>query len=154
MDSKLIGAEGAILEAVLQAVEGAAEPELVEIARGGKTLFSFRIHALTEKQYDDCRRRNTTYRSSKQLGGLRVPHETNVTQYRSALIIEATVAADRQALWNNEELLRALDVVDARDVVDAVLLSGEKERVVERINELSGYYQDDDAVDAEEVIKN
>ena len=56
---------------------------------------------------------------------------------------------DRKKLWDNRKAQEALDVLSGVDMIDAVLLSGEKDRIIDVINEISGY--DDDM---EETAKN
>ena len=78
-----------------------------------------------------------------------------MTKYRSMLIYAATV--NRDETWDNKALWKALEsrypIVTGWETVDLVLLPGEKEQVMNAINALSGY-TDDDGEDLEEVVKN
>ena len=76
-------------------------------------------------------------------------HETNTAKFRSWLIYTATIDEDRAKTWDNKKAQEAFNVLQGVDVIDAVLLSGEKDRIIEVINEISGY---DDSLD--EIAKN
>lgn len=149
--------EGNIVEAILGMVQEANESVPVEIVRGGKVKLTFRIHPLTERQFNDCRKRFTHYKPNKKFGGMKMPIETDGAKYRSALIIEATDEEDRAKIWNNPTILQALNIVSATDVVDKILFGGEKDMIVDKINEISGYIEEDDDEDTEsveETVKN
>lgn len=53
------------------------------ISRGGKDLFSFHIHPLSEEDYNACRKKFTKYVKSKVQGGIRVPEEVHAVNYRA-----------------------------------------------------------------------
>ena len=72
-----------------------------------------------------------------------------MSKFRSWLIYTATVDEDRAKLWDNKQAQQAFNVLQGVDVIDCVLLSGEKDRIIDRINEISGY--DDEA---DETAKN
>lgn len=76
-------------------------------------------------------------------------------KYRSALIYEATVQSDRENLWDNKKIWDALNqkgfqIMNGLDVIEYTLKSGEKDRIIEAIDKLSGY----DSDNLEEVAKN
>ena len=76
-------------------------------------------------------------------------------RYRSALIYEATVQSDRENLWDNKKIWDALNqkgfqIMNGLDVIEYTLKSGEKDRIIEAIDKLSGY----DSDNLEEVAKN
>jgi hypothetical protein len=139
-----------MLRGLLEAAEDRTQDVLpIEIARKGKTYFRFRIRPLTEREYNICRDKATKYQRSRQLGGLKLPEETDTTRYRSLLIYEATVEEDRKRLWDNKEAWSRLNVLNGPDLIDAVLMAGEKDAIVAKIDEISGY-----DVDLEETAKN
>lgn len=142
--------EDDLLRGLLEAA-GARETDLqpIEIVRKGKKLFSFAIRALTEEEYLNCREQATTYERSSRMGGLRMPKETNAARYRSLLIYTATAPADRKALWDNRQAWDRLNVVSGPDLIEVVLLAGEKDAVVTKLDEISGYGDD-----LEETAKN
>ena len=147
--------EGDILTGMIQAARfRATEKETVDIRRGESTLFTFHIHALSEQEYEKCRRKATKYVRNKQLG-IKMPEDTNNIYYRALLIYTATEPEDRAQTWDNKQLWDALEklgysILTGTDVIDAVLLPGEKAEVVDRLDRLSGFNTDN----LEEVAKN
>lgn len=143
--------EGDILGGLLAAADYKnSEDEIVniEIARRGIVFFAFRIRPLSEDEYVKCKERYTKYVRNKQIG-IKVPEDTDSTAYRSALIYEATVAEDRDKLWNNKEAWKKLDVVTGTALIDKVLKPGEKDMILNKLDEISGY-----SSALEEVSKN
>ena len=147
--------ESDILNGMIQAAGfRATEKETIEIKRDEQTLFTFRIHALSEQEYDKCRRKATKFVRNKQLG-IKMPEDTNNIYYRALLIYTATEKEDRAQTWDNKQLWEALgklgySILTGTDVIDAVLLPGEKADVIERLDRLSGFKTDV----LEEVTKN
>lgn len=71
------------------------------------------------------------------------------------MIYAATDAEDRKQTWDSKQLWNALEqagviVITGTDVIDAVLMPGEKAAVVEEIDKLSGFENEN----LEEVTKN
>ncbi len=110
----------------------------VEVARGGKVLFSIRIRPLSEEEYQTAKDKNTKYVRNKQLG-IRFPEDTNSVRYRSNLIYLATIEEDREKVWNNKDAWKSLNVLNGIDLVDKVLLGGEKDAILEIVDKISGY---------------
>ncbi len=87
---------------------------------------------------------------------MKMPEETDTVRYRAALIYRATVEKDRKILWDNKDIWKSLsdkghEVVTGLDVIDYVLLAGEKDRIIETIDSISGF---DAGNNLEEVAKN
>lgn len=148
--------EGDILKGMLEAAKFQTdEVRNIEVARGGKVFFTFRIRPLSEGEYEKCRKKHTKYVRNKQLG-IKMPEDTNSVKYRSELIYTATVEEDRKKTWDNKQLWEALekmgkgDVLTGTDVIDLVLMPGEKAAIVDQIDDLSGFDNDN----LEEVTKN
>lgn len=125
----------------------------IEIARNGKVLFAFEIRPLSEEEYNKCKKKHTKYVRNKQFG-MKLPEETNAVKFRDALIYTATVEADREKLWDNKkvwESLRAKDlqIMNGLDVIEYCLKAGEKDKIIECIDSLSGFEEN-----IEEVAKN
>ena len=83
-----------------------------------------------------------------------MPEETNSVKYRDALIYQATVDEDRERLWENKTVWQALrnkglQIMNWLDVIEYTLKAGEKDKVLEAIDKLSGY-----DTNLEEVAKN
>lgn len=140
-----------ILKGLLTAAAFKTEDENihpVEIARNGVVLFTFRIRPLSEEEYHQCKDKNTKYVRNKQLG-IKFPEQTDSVRYRSALIYQATIDEDRAKVWDNKDAWKALNVLNGIDLVDKILLAGEKDAVLELIDKISGY-----STTMEEVAKN
>lgn len=123
----------------------------IDIVRNNRKYFSFRVHALGEEEANKCRKKYTKYVRNKQIG-IKFAEETDNAKFRSSLIYHATVEEDRTKLWDNQKVWDGLRkqgilVVTALDVIEATLLGGEKDRVIEEINKLSGF----DSENLEEV---
>lgn len=143
--------ENDILKGLLAAASYETEEENIqpiEIARNGKVLFSFRIRPLGEDEYQKCKEKHTKYVRNKQLG-IKFPENTDSVKYRSALIYQATIEEDREKIWDNKEAWKALNVLTGIDLIDKTLLAGEKDAVLEKLDEISGY-----SATTEEVTKN
>lgn len=120
----------------------------IQIKRNGVLKFVFRIRPVSEEESITCHDHATKFAPRKR-GQPKREIETNTAKFRSWLIYTATVDEDREKLWDNKKAQEALNVLQGVDMIDAVLLSGEKDRVIDVINEISGYGDD-----MEETAKN
>ena len=120
----------------------------IQIKRAGVLKFMFRIRPVSEEESIKCHDHATKFAPRKR-GQPKREIETNQSLFRSWLIYTATVDEDRKKLWDNRKAQEALDVLSGVDMIDAVLLSGEKDRIIDVINEISGYGDD-----MEETAKN
>lgn len=114
--------------------------ERITIARRGRELLAFRIRPLDEQEVADMRRECTRFAANP--AGRQYPRiegEVDLVRLRSLKIYRATVAEDRARLWDDAEAMRKLGVMRGEDMVDCVLMAGEKDAVIERIDALSGY---------------
>lgn len=125
-----------------------------------KVLFRFRVKGLTEQEYTRCKRRHTKYVRNRSLG-VKMPEDTNGSLYRAALIYEATIPEDRTKLWDNKDAWEALrskgkQIVRGLDVIETCLKAGEKDKVIDVIDRLSGYDDNIEEVadSLEDTIKN
>lgn len=130
------------------------ETQRIEIIRDGRLLFAFSIRPLSSEEYEKCRRKHTKYVRNKQLG-MKIPEDTNRTKYQSEIIYAATVKEDREKLWDNRKVWDALNAKEDRimnglDVIEYTLKAGEKDKILEAIDNLSGYADSN----IEEVAKN
>ncbi len=130
------------------------ETQRIEIIRNGRLFFAFSIRPLSAEEYEKCKKKHTKYVRNKQLG-MKVPENTDRIRYQSEIIYMATVDDDREKLWNNHKVWDALNVKKDRvlnglDVIECTLKAGEKDKVLEAIDKLSGY----DDSNLEEVAKN
>ena len=129
------------------------ETQRIDIVRKGRLLFAFHIRPLSSQEYDKCKKKHTKYVRNKQLG-MKLPEDTDRVKYQSAVIYEATVDEDRRKLWDNRKVWDAINAKEDRimnglDVIEYSLKAGEKDKVIEAIDKLSGY-----EMDLEEMAKN
>ena len=129
------------------------ETQRIEIVREGRLYFAFHVRPLSSQEYEKCKKKYTKYVRNKQFG-MKLPEDTDRIKYQSAIIYEATVEEDRKNLWDNHKVWNALNAKEDRimnglDVIEYSLKAGEKDKVLEAIDKLSGY---DDNL--EEVAKN
>lgn len=135
---ELLQSEDELLQGLLEAAEGVEEQTVeIEIARRGKVLFRFRIRPLSDQEYEEAREKATVYTRNNL--GIRIVQEVNTSRYRSWLIYKATVDEDRRRVWQNREAWKRLGVLSGVDMIDRVLFAGEKDAVVRKIDEISGY---------------
>lgn len=132
------------LAGLLNAAEDAEdETKKIEIVRNGKTYFAFSIHSLPDETLYEIRKKYTKYVKNKRTG-TKVAEGVDNAKLRSSMIYNATIAEDQEKLWDNKQVQEALrrrgkHIINALDVIDAVLLPGEKENVLTVLDELSGY---------------
>ena len=133
--------EETFIQGLIDAVGfGNTETQRIEIVRGGRLFFAFRIHPLNADDYNRCREKHTKYVRNKQLG-MKLPENTDSTKYRSEIIYQATVKEDLRD--------RDVQIMGPLDVIEYSLLAGEKDRVLDAIDSLSGF-----DTNLEEVAKN
>ena len=126
-----------LLSALLSDAE---QPETTEIilVRKGQRIGAFTIRGLHEQEVNDCKEQATLYRKSPQLG-IRVPESLDSTRYRNLLIYTATVASDRARLWDNKDAQRRAGVRNELELIDKLLLAGEKDAVIKKLDEMCGF---------------
>ena len=107
----------------------AEEAVPIEIKRNGAVVLSFRIRPMGEDEYLKCKKDNTNYKRNKQLG-TRVAESVDAARYRAQLIYE---------IWDNRDAWKNLNVLNGTDLVEVVLKSGEKDEILAKLDEISGY---------------
>lgn len=141
--------EDSLLESLLAAADYATNEErIIEIIRGGKSFFSFTIHPISEDTIQQIRKKYTNYAKNRRTG-TRVADELDVAKFRCSMIYNSTIDKDKEKIWDNKELQESLRrkgyrIINALDVIEAVLLPGEKDKIMEAIDCLSGYGEDED----------
>ena len=148
---QILMSESELLRGLIEAgteKDSEAAYERIQIRRNGKLKFEFRIRPISEDESLACHDHATKFAPRKR-GQPKREIETNMSKFRSWLIYTATVDEDRAKLWDNKQAQQAFNVLQGVDVIDCVLLSGEKDSIIDRINEISGY--DDEA---DETAKN
>ena len=78
-----------------------------------------------------------------------MPEEVDAVNYRAELIFQATIPEDQAKVWCNKALWKKLDLLTGYEVVNALLMAGEKEAVLSLIDQISGY-----ELSEEDVAKN
>jgi len=116
--------------------------EKIQIRCGGVLKFEFRIRPLSEDETNACLDHASKF-APRRKGQPKRKIETDSAKFRSWLIYTATVDEDRKKTWDNKQAQEALDILHGVDMIDAVLLAGEKDAVISRIDEISGYGSDD-----------
>lgn len=147
----ILQTEDQILAGMMEAANFKEDTKKIEIRRKGKLLFSFNIRPITEEELQDCRKRVTKYMSNPM--GKHFPKiegEVDYVKLRSLKIYTATVEEDKK-LWNNPDLKKRLNAITYIDVIDSVLLAGEKDAINDVIDTISGYGTE---LDKEEYVKN
>ena len=140
----ILMAESDILAGLLElgkAKDVTANYRNIQIRRSGALKLEFRVRPLTEDETQQCLRAATKYAPPKR-GQPKTAIETDNAQFRSRLIYAATVNEDRAKVWDNQKAKDAFGVLLGFDMVDRVLLAGEKSRVLDIIDEISGYDAD------------
>lgn len=125
------------------------QTKVIEIIRPGKkkgekrVMFRFSVKPLSEREYNKCKKKHTKYVRNRSLG-VKMPEDTDNVKYRAEIIYRATVPEDRKKLWDNKEAWEALrdkgmQILSGLDMVEYCLLAGEKDRVIDVIDSISGY---------------
>lgn len=136
------------------------EQVLIEIARKDKktgkvrVFYQFHIKPLSEDEYIKCRKKWTKYKKNKQFGFV-TAEETDAVKFRDELIYKATIPEDRAKLWDNKKAWAAYEakghqIMSGLDIIEYSLKAGEKDRIIDMIDRISGYEEDN----LEDVVKN
>lgn len=121
----------------------------IEIQRNGRLLFSFRVRPLEEEELQACRKNATQYGPHPQNRNISIEVNVDLVKLRSYKIYQATVEEDRKRIWDNKAFQQRVNVLQGVDTIDTLLLAGEKDRVCDIIDEISGF-----ALSLEEYAKN
>ena len=143
--------EADIIKGLLEAAdykEDDNDVQPVEIKRNGKVLFDFKIRPLGEDELMRIRKSSTPQFPNP--AGKRLPKiegDIRLGEFRSKKIYTATVEEDRKLLWDNPQVKQGLkakgfDILESWEIIDAVLKAGEKDRLSDLIDEISGYDAD------------
>jgi len=130
------------------------ETQRIEIVRNGKLAFAFSIRTSRLQRSTTSAVRNLQSMFVISSLGIKMPEDTDRIKYQSAIIHKATIAEDREKLWDNKKVWQALEskgfqIMSGLDVIEYTLKAGEKDRIIDAIDTLSGYESN-----IEEVAKN
>lgn len=140
----ILANEDDYLEGLLAAADDAAnDTKKIDIIRNERRYFSFIIHSLTDEMLKDIRKKYTKYTKNRRQG-IRVADELDMPKYRASLIYNSTTEEDKAKLWDNPAVKKGLEakgicIINALDVIDAVLLPGEKDRIMDIIDDVNGF---------------
>lgn len=128
----------------------------ITIQRDGVKLFEFSVHALTGNDARVAKKKATTRIPNPMNKKLPpIVKEVNEVIYQSYLIYLATTADDRKKYWDNPVFRDKFGVMEGYELIEKVLLPGEKAQVLDHIDTLSGYgfsdvdYEEDEDSDTE-----
>lgn len=144
-----------LVAALLEAADFRNSEDLItpiEIRRGGKLLFSFRIRPVSDEEASFARKK--ARRMQDNPAGKKFPKieaEFKAPVFNSRLIYIATVEEDRERIWGNKTILNRYDLMEAWESVGVLLTVGEKDRVVEEIMKISGMAGGQDEESEEEM---
>lgn len=142
--------ESDILQGLLDLEKEKDNPEnyhKIQIKRNGAVKLEFRVRPLSEDESRVCMKRATPTPKDKN-----VRPEANGVKYRSLLIYSATVNEDRAKTWDNPKAKAAMNLMEGWEMIDKVIFAGEKSRVIDIIEEISGFGVEE--TEAEEEAKN
>ena len=123
------------------------EVKIIEIRRKGRLFFKFSIHPISEETLNEIRKKYTKYAKNRRQG-IKIAEELDTPKYRASIIYNSTVDSDKAKLWDNPKVKKGLEqkgrlIVNALDVIEATLLPGEKDRIMDIIDEINGYNSED-----------
>ena len=159
---KVLMSEEELIAGLLAAADYETDEDFmkkVRIERNGKLFFEFMVHPLGEKEMIHIRKQSTTrYNNPAGKHLPKIEGDIRMDEFRSRKIYAATCEADRAKLWDNPRVKASLkakgkDILENWEIIDAVLMGGEKYTVSEIIDDISGY-NDDEKLELEEYAKN
>ncbi len=124
----------------------------VDICRSGKFLFTVHLRPLSADEVRQANKKATKY--GKNPKGAKYPQiekDFNTTLLQSWLIYLATTPEDQEKIWGNPAVKSKYGLLQNFETVDALLTSGEKAALINKISEISGFDED---FDPEEHAKN
>ena len=129
--------------------------EEIEMWRRGKFLFTVRLRPLSEPEVRKARKNSTTYMANP-LGKKYPPIEKEVdtAKFNSWLIYMATVDEDQQKIWGNPAIMQKFGLMQPVESIDQILTMGEKRYLADKVSEISGLDDDEEAMSEEEYAKN
>lgn len=149
--------EDELLKGLLEASNFKIDKSLqkkIQIRRGGKLLFEFTVRPLEQAEITACRKKATKFMPNP--AGIKYPRiegETDYPKYYSYKILAATLPEDYKKIWGRRELKDRFNTLEDVDVVDNLLLAGEKSHIDDIIDQISGWGVNED-ITAEEYAKN
>jgi len=145
---ELLMSENEILQAMIETAEEKEQNyKQVQIIREKAVRLTFRVRGLSEDEIQTCRKKAVTKRGKKY--GVSMAEEIDGVLFRNLIIYTATHEDDRKKLWDNKAFWKKYNLVTGTETIDKIMLGGEKERVTDLIDSLSGY-----DLELDDIIKN
>ena len=113
----------------------------IQIKRDGKLYIEFRIRPISEDESQECWRTATKY-APRRPNEPKKAIETNASLFRSHVIYTATIAEDKAKTWDNKQAMAAFNIFQGVEMIDRVIHAGEKARIIDVIDEISGFDSD------------
>lgn len=121
----------------------------VEMRRNGKLLFVVHVHPLSDEDVNLARKKATAmYPNPAGRKFPKVSGEFSSKTFNSWLIYLATTPEDQQRIWNNSAVKKKYGLAHPTEVIDKLLMAGEKIDLANLISDISKL-NDDEEVDAE-----
>lgn len=152
-----------LIAGLLKAAEYETDEKMmqpVQIKRNGVLLFEFNVHPLGEKEMQKIRKQSIkTYKNPAGRHLPQIEGDVKLDEFRSRKIYAATSDSDRAKLWDNPKVKAGLkaqgkDIIEDWEIIDAVLMAGEKVKISEIIDNISGYNDDEEELELVEYAKN
>lgn len=124
------------------------EQKEIHIKRGGKLAFSFKVRPLAEDELMRIRKQSTPFYPNPQNRKVPIEGEIRYGEFRSRKIYTATVENESgMKIWDNPKVKQGLiaqghEIMETWEIIDKVLLAGEKDSVSDVIDNISGYESD------------
>lgn len=143
--------EGDLIEGLLFAARekfGDDEQKTINIKRGGKLAFSFNVRPMAEDELMRIRKQSTPHYQNPQNKKIPIEGELRYGEFRSRKIYAATVEGKNGVkIWDEPKVKQGLikqghDIMENWEIIDIVLLAGEKDAVSDVIDDISGYESD------------
>lgn len=117
----------------------------VNITRNGEFLFAVHIRPLSESEINNARKKATKY--GKNPKGKHLPQiakEQDDALFKSWLIYLATTEEDQKKIWGNPRIMQEFGLQFPAESVDILLPGGDKNKLSDKVLDISGYGDDDD----------
>lgn len=124
----------------------------VAIKRNGEFLFALHIHPISDDDIALASKKAAKWKDhpqGKKYGKIQVGFDKALN--KSWLIYLATTAEDQEKIWGNP-VLKSAGVLQPVDAIDALLMAGDKLKLLEEISKISGLDFDDDDDDTDEKV--
>lgn len=140
-------AEKDLLQTLFEAADfTSSDVTEIDIVRKGKVMFTLHIHPISDSDAALARKKATIQKDhpqGKKYGKIEVGFDNS--KFKSWLIYLATTEDDQQKIWGNREFMRKFGLMEPWESVDKILTLGDKSRLLDKVTEISGLDDDDEA---------